>query len=136
MSEVNPVGRPPKYTPERLKAILHSISNRIPYEIAAEANGICEDTLYDWINKGKADRKAGIDSIFSKFSEDIKKIEQDRIGFHLEKLANNVERWQADAWILERRWYKHFGANVHLHELENRMKQVEQKKELDNGQES
>jgi len=118
-------GRPPKYTPERIAAILDSISNRIPYEIAAEANGICEDTLYDWINTGKADNKAGIDSILAKFSEDIKKIEQERIKHHLDKLDGNVERWQSDAWILERRWHKHFGSNVQFKEMDERLKKME-----------
>ncbi len=53
MSEVNLGGCPPKYTPERTSAILKSISNRIPYELAAEANGISERCLYLWLNKGE-----------------------------------------------------------------------------------
>lgn len=135
----NPVGCPPKCTPERLAAILNSVSRRVPYEFAAEANGISEATLYNWLNIGKADREAGNDTPLAKFLEDLKKIEHDKIAHHSDKIDANVERWQADAWLLERRFYKHYGANVHLHELEDRMKQVEEngkKKEVVNGQEA
>jgi hypothetical protein len=130
-------GRPPKYTPERLKGILESISHRIPYELAAEANGISEVTLYDWINTGRADSDNGIDSVLAQFSKDIKRIEEKRMYGHLNKLKKNVKNWQADAWILERRWHKYFGSSVPLKELDERIKKMEamasKDKDKDNG---
>ena len=110
-------GRPTKFTPERCAAILDDIAHHIPYSLAAEANGIGEQTLYDWINHGIADRDAGIDSEFAKFSESIKKVQSNKIREHTSKINSNVDRWQADAWLLERRWYKHFGANAQLNEV-------------------
>ena len=119
------IGRPTKFTPERRAAILESIKARIPYQIAAEANGICEDTLYDWINHGIRDRKAGIDSDFARFSEDLKKIEQELIKKHLERIDYNEERWQAQAWILERRWWKHFSPNAAVLDFNKRLERME-----------
>ncbi len=127
MSQGENGGRPVKYTPERLRSILDSISNRIPYELAAEANGIRERTLYAWIEQGKEEQDKDLDTPLAKFSQDVKKIEQDRMKHHLEKLNDNVERWQSDAWILERRWHKHFGANVLQREQEERLKVLEEK---------
>jgi hypothetical protein len=124
-------GRPVKYTPERLSAILDSISNRIPYELAAEANGITDRTLYAWIEQGRDEMDRDLDTPLSKFSQAIKQMEEKRIKHHLDKLNDNVERWQSDAWILERRWYKYFGANVHLNEIERRLKDVEEKAKED-----
>lgn len=118
-------GRPTKFTPERRKAILESIAARIPYILAAQANGIGEETLYGWLRQGFADLSEGIDSEFAKFSEDLKKVEQEKIKHHLNKIDNNVERWQADAWILERRWHKLFGANAQLMELNDRLDRLE-----------
>jgi len=118
-------GAKPKYTPERLAAILDSISNRIPYELSAEANGIRPCTLYAWINQGWEEKEQGLDTPLSKFSEDIKKLEQERITGHLAKMNANVERWQADAWILERRWYKYYGSNVQNNEIDERLKRME-----------
>lgn len=120
-------GRPPKYNPQRCHAIITSISNRVPYEIAAEANGIHPDTLYDWINKGRKDRDADLDTELSRFSEAIKKVEQERIIDHLNKIADSAERWQSQAWILERRWSKYFGANAEVKELSKMVEELMRK---------
>lgn len=120
------VGRPPEYTPERLQAILDDINDRIPYEIAAEANGIRERTLYRWINKGWEELEAGLDTPLAKFCQDLKKVERNKIKKHLEKLENNVERWQSDGWILERRWHKYFSPNAALNEQNERLKRLEE----------
>lgn len=133
------VGRPLKFTPERRAAIIQDISDAIPYQLAAESNGISEGTLYDWLKQGLKDMNEGIESDYAEFSKAIKKVEKGRIKRHSDKVSDNVDRWQADAWMLERRWYKHYGSNVHLHELEERMKGVEKKaheKEGDDGQEA
>jgi hypothetical protein len=121
------IGRPSKFTPERRKAILCAIAKAIPYQLAAEANGIREETLYAWINRGWQEEADEIDGEYYEFSKSIKKIEMDRITHHKDKIASNCDRWQADAWILERRWYKHYGSNVHLNEMEDRLKKVEEK---------
>lgn len=120
-------GRPSKFTPERCASIIDAISHRIPYEMAAEANGICEDTLYEWLKIGRKHHKEGILSEYAIFSEALKKAEMTKVRQHLDIVAERPERWQADAWILERRWYKHFGANAQLNELNKRMDK------LDNG---
>jgi len=133
----NPVGCPPKFTPERLAAILDSISHRIPYKLSAEANGIREETLYAWINRGWDEIDQGLDTPLAKFSKDIKRVEQERMKDHLAKISDNVERWQSDAWMLERRWYSYFGANVHLQELDERLKKMEElAKKKESGDES
>lgn len=130
------VGRPLKFTPERCKAILQDIADAIPYQLAAEANGIREPTLYHWINHGWDDIENNIESDYAEFSKAIKKIEVERIKRHSNKVSDNVDRWQADAWMLERRWYKHYGSNVHLNEMEERLKKIENKaknRDVDNG---
>lgn len=118
-------GRPSKFTPERRAAIVAAIRSRVPYEYAAEGNGICEDTLYEWLAIGRKHRKEGIDSEYSFFSEDIKRAEMERITEHNDNIASHVEKWQADAWILERRWHKHYGPNAQLNELNKRLSQLE-----------
>lgn len=122
---IKDVGRPLKFTPERRAAIVDAIRNRIPYEYAAEANGICEDTLYEWLRIAKTHRKDGIDSKYTEFSEDIKRAEMQRIREHLDIISARPERWQADSWILERRWYKHFGPNSQLNELNQRLAKLQ-----------
>lgn len=122
---IKDLGRPSKFTPERCAAIVDAIAHRIPYEYAAEANGICEDTLYEWLKIAKQHRAEGIDSDYTTFSESIKKAEMTRMREHMDIIAARPERWQGDAWILERRWYKHYGANAQLNELNKRLDKIE-----------
>lgn len=119
-------GRPSKFTPERRAAIVKSIRSRVPYEYAAEGNGICEATLYIWFDIGKEHKAKGIDSDYTIFIEDIKRAEMERIIEHNDNIASHVEKWQSDAWILERRWYKHYGSNAPLMELNRELAQLKE----------
>ena len=121
-----PVGRPSKFTPERRSSIIDAISHRIPYEMAAEANGISAETLYEWLRIGKSHRDQGIESDYSIFSEGLKRAEMQRVREHCDMIAAKPERWQADAWLLERRWHKHFSPNAAVLELNERMNKLEQ----------
>lgn len=123
--EATDVGRPTKFTPERRASIISDISRRIPYRLAAEANGICEATFFDWMNTAKVHQLEGIDSDYTRFSESIKRAELTRVLEHTDMIAAKPERWQADAWLLERRWPDLFGASVLLSELNNRLSNLE-----------
>jgi len=123
--EMVDVGRPSKFTPERRAAIIDAISHRIPYEYAAEANGISERTLHDWLNTAKVHQTEGIESDYTEFSEAIKRAEMTRMREHSDMIAAKPERWQADAWLLERRWPKHYGPNAQLNELNQRLSRIE-----------
>lgn len=120
------VGRPDKFTPERRKAIINDISNAIPYEYAAEANGISEETLYAWLRKAKSHYSEGIDTDYTQFSEAIKKAERNRIQSHQQKVSDKEDKWQADAWMLERRWWKHFSSSAPIVDFNKRLKRMEQ----------
>lgn len=115
------VGRPDKFTTERRSAIVFAIGRRVPYEYAALANGISEATLYSWLEVAKHHLDSGIDSDYSQFLEDIKRAEMTRIVEHTDKISANPERWQADAWMLERRWHKHFGPSAPINELNHKL---------------
>jgi hypothetical protein len=123
--EPEPLGRPSKFTPERCDKILSAIGAGIPYELAAEANGICEDTLYEWIKLGRQDIRDHKDTTHSRFSETLKNVELSKMRHHLEEIQDKPERWQADAWILERRWWKHFSPNAAVVEFNKRLSRME-----------
>lgn len=122
---VEPTGRPSKFTPERCAAIVDAISRRAPYEFAAEGNGISQDTLYEWLKIGKSHRDQCIESEYSKFSENIKRAELHRIIEHSDKIASNVDKWTGDAWLLERRWHRHYSTNAPVIELNQRLARLE-----------
>jgi hypothetical protein len=120
-----PTGRPDKFTPERRAAILASIANKIPYELAAQANGICERTLYYWLEQGLDDQEKDIKSDYAQFLQDLKNTEQEKIRKLLDVIESQPERWQATAWILERRWWKFFSPNAAVIEFNRKLEQLE-----------
>src|SRR3954471_12282236 len=93
-------GRPSKFTPERRTSIIDAISHRIPYEMAAEANGISLSTLYEWFKIGREHQEEGISSDYTIFSEALKRAEMTKVREHTDIIAARPERWQADAWLL------------------------------------
>ena len=120
-----PEGRPTKFTPERCADIISAISRRAPYQLAAEANGISERTLFYWLEEGVRDLEANVDSEYAAFLQSIKRAEMQKVMEHTDMIAAKPERWQADAWLLERRWPKHFGANAQVNELNERLSRLE-----------
>jgi transposase-like protein len=136
MSKGEGGGRPTKFTPTRREAIVSSISKGVPYQITAEANGIGEETLYGWIRQGRRDIDAGLDTEFSKFSELIKRAEADKISYHLDTIKDKPDRWQADAWILERRWWKHFSSSAAVIDFEKRLKEMEEDKDTSDAKQT
>jgi len=124
-SEREGIGRPSKFTPERCAAIVSAIRSRVPYEYAAEGNGICEDTLYEWLKIARQHKSEQMETEYTRFSESIKRAEMERIVEHNNNIAGHVDKWQGDAWILERRWYKHYGSNAPIMELNQRLAKLE-----------
>lgn len=118
-------GQPTKLTPEREAAILDSISRHVPYAVAALANGIHPDTLYEWLNRAKRDMKEQKITIYTKFSESLNKIEQDFMDKLTSEINSCCKNWQAKAWILERRHWKHYSQNAAVIEFNRRLDEME-----------
>ena len=90
-----------KLTHEITTQICKYIETGVPAKHACQAVGITEKTYYEWINKGKT-QKTGK---YSKFSKSIKKAHSHHMAHNaaiIEKAAQNG-KWQASAWMLERR---------------------------------
>lgn len=130
-----PIGRPSKFTEKRRNDIIDAVSHRIPYELAAEANGISLSTLYEWLKIGREQTEEGISSDYTIFSEALKRAEMQKMREHSDIIAARPERWQADAWLLERRWYKYFGANAQINELNQRLANLEHGEDNEKGSE-
>ena len=122
-------GGPSKFTPEMRAAIVADIADSIPYEYAAEANGISERLLYFWLERGRLDREEGVDSDYATFLQDVKKVERTRIKTHKDNIAGGSPTWTCDAWMLERRWWKHYSRSAPVLDFEARLKKMEEEKQ-------
>lgn len=126
-------GRPPELTPELHEAIIADIADAIPYEYAAGANGIATSTLYNWKARGEKEQAEGLNTIYTRFLEGIKKAERNRIRKHLGKIDDHEKDWVCDAWILERRWWEHYGKNAPLIEFKKQLDEMKASMEKDDG---
>jgi len=87
-----------KLTPEITEIIVQNIEKGNSYETASQAVGICRDTIYDWINRGKKGEEP-----FLHFLQSIKKARAKAEMRHVEVIEKAMDKnWQASAWWLER----------------------------------
>lgn len=115
-SPPNPLGRPPKLTDGRIKAIVKALKNCQSQKSAAQAAGVSEKTFYNYIQKANEVREAReldpdavvgpYDDRYIKLLEAIEKAESEIEANLIAAIkdAGMDGKWQALAWILERRW--------------------------------
>ena len=60
-------GSPGKLTPDRHEAIVRSVREGQPQEVAARLNGISLPCYLAWLRRGSADREAGADTKYARF---------------------------------------------------------------------
>lgn len=99
----NPVGRPTKYNPDRVKRILDAIRSGVAYVDAANYAGISYQTFNEW-------RKE-----YSEFSDAVEEADgAAMVGLvaTIRKAATEGKQWQAAAWLAERRHPDRYGRTV------------------------
>ncbi len=85
--------------------ICDAIKEGNTYENAAQLAGICEKTLYNWIQRGK-DGEDGFLQFLQALKKANAKAEQKMVSVIVASAPRN---WQAAAWFLERRNPQHWG---------------------------
>lgn len=128
ISKKNPPGQPTKFNPERCARIIDAVSKYAPYSIACEANGIHRDTLYEWLKIARDHKAKDIESDYTRFSDALKEVEMKKILQLCSNVEAGVDRWQSNAWLLERRWREHFGADAGIiQDLQNMFNELKAK---------
>ncbi len=98
------VGRPTKYSKEKLDKIVQGIGSGLTVEDTCLYADIHKSTYYDWL------------LTYSEFSDAVKTAEvkgKMRRILRIELAAQNGA-WQADAWYLERKYPEEFGRKLTL----------------------
>ncbi len=107
MAEKNPVGRKTKLDEKRLKKVVDGITAGLPYDTACALAGITYQTFLNWMRAGEAAESGK----FFEFFEAVKKAEAIAESVHIANIKNAGKSgvWQADAWMLERRYPQKWG---------------------------
>lgn len=100
--KARPAHRPTKFNAETAKNICALIAGGTPRRFAAQACGIGASTLKTWMNTRPA------------FRAQVKKADGIFVGNAMGTLRaagklDPVRGWQGTAWMLERKWPRHFG---------------------------
>lgn len=102
-----------KITQNIIQEISKYIEIGLPNRDAAQACGICEATFYNWIQRGQKAKKG----LYLEFLESLKKANARHMARNaaiIEKAAQEG-RWQASAWMLERRHPDEWGNKQFQH---------------------
>lgn len=106
-------GRPTKFSPELQEIICKKIADGATYAEAAEAAGINYFTFLRWRQAGEKQDSGR----YCEFCEAIKTAEDQSKQTLLKRIVTagkDPKFWQANAWILERRFPKEFGRRVNI----------------------
>lgn len=99
---MNPNGRPPAITAEKVDKILQAVRIGVSLEAAAAHAGVPKRTLFNWLAAG---RKEGAKKIYRDLADQV---EAANATFEVTALARitkaGEDSWQADAWRLERKF--------------------------------
>lgn len=99
-----PRGRPLKYTPETVTAITDALRLGLTRRDACVYGDISEETFSRWM-----DQHVDFVSAVEKAELHAKKSRVERI-----EKAGKRGTWQADAWLLERKYANEFGQRLYL----------------------
>ena len=122
------VGRPTKFTKETRDKLLVAIRKGAPYELACNYARIDYTTLLNWRDKAEIDKEQE----YIDFFEDLREAEGTTALVWLDKIDKSMNdgAWQAAAWKLERRHYKHFSSQAGIIEMNERLDRLEKEGKL------
>lgn len=104
--ELNPPGRPTRYSDALGDQLCNLISAGVPMRVAARSLGIGRSTLYDWRNYGAQ----GIEPYVT-FEAKLKRaLSRAEASLTLNLVSAAKKDWRAAAWWLERRHPERYGA--------------------------
>lgn len=118
-------GRPSKFTPERVEAILEALKSGCYVETAAIYGGVSTSLVYQWCDRGRKERErleifpdAEPDATEVPFMDFLEEVEKARANAEIRAVmqiqrAASEGTWQAAAWYLERSYPKKWGRTDH-----------------------
>jgi hypothetical protein len=100
------IGRPSKLDDVTAQRIVEAVRVGAPWYLAADAGGVGRSTLRQWKQKGATGEEP-----YASFLARLKSAEGAGAVKSLERIQRAADNgtWQADAWLLERRYPKAFG---------------------------
>lgn len=106
---------PYKLTPERAKIVIDNIRSDLSISNAGRIARVSPQTPLNWITRGKEDRKAGIESTYTRFMDDALEAQGLKVREYMRDVATMSKGWQSVAWLLEKCCAEDFGKDSELY---------------------
>jgi hypothetical protein len=104
--ELNPPGRPTRYSDALAEQLCNLISAGVPIRVASRSLGIARSTLYEWRDAGRR----GLDPYVVFESKLERALSRAETSLTLNLVRAAQKDWRAAAWWLERRHPERYGA--------------------------
>jgi hypothetical protein len=110
------MARPTKLTDKHIKDVEEAMRLGLTYALASGYVGVSESTFYAWLSKGQTKPRSN----YGRFREALKRGQSKAAALSLARIqrAANNGSWQADAWLLERRFGYRKDADLHISDRE------------------
>ena len=114
-------------TQEHLDKLKEAADLLVPFTIMAKILGTTDRTLLTYRTKGEVDYKAGKDTIASRL---YKVISDGEVNFVINNLtsidkAGQEGKWQANAWLLERRRPQDYGKVIKIESADEEDEEID-----------
>lgn len=123
-------GRPTHLTQEVHDKIVAGVRAGLPLKYAAEAVGIAEGTVFEWLRRARDEDDRPNAEPFAKLANALKEAKAAKMREALENIAEagrEPRNWTANAWYLERADPEHFGAVTRAEAIaERRLREAEE----------
>lgn len=95
-----------KLTPEIQEKVVQAIALGATYEVAATYSGIRRETIWRWVKRGEGERNGR----YKAFADAVKAADGKSAVQALANIRAAAKgSWQANAWLLERRYPEQYG---------------------------
>ncbi|NUN47678.1 MAG: hypothetical protein HUU15_02455 [Candidatus Brocadiae bacterium] len=95
-----------KLTPEIQEKVVQAIALGATYEVAATYSGIRRETIWRWVKRGEGERSGR----YKAFADAVKAADGKSAVQALANIRAAAKgSWQANAWLLERRYPEQYG---------------------------
>jgi hypothetical protein len=106
VSELNPPGRPTRYSDALADQLCNLIGAGVPIRVASRSLGIGRSTLYEWRDAGRR----GLDPYVVFEAKIERALSRAETSLTLNLVRAAQKDWRAAAWWLERRHPERYGA--------------------------
>ncbi len=123
-----------KLNKELIDRIVADIANGSTHKLASLSNGITPRIFDMWRKQGEVDLDHDVDSLCVYLVLSLSKVKQEEVSWSRNVIKESEKGHKGAEWTLEHAYWRDFGNNAALAEIDERIEALEQAKGDQNGE--